>query len=241
MSKDLRTALVAGVTAAATVLVLAGAPAIGAAVVRYARNAGKVDGKHAVSSGATRAKRKGKLVATSRRTGRLPNNIIAKAPNAARLGGKKASRYALKSKLSQSGRINQSINPVHWTKLKEVPLAIADGRDAIGPSVHALISSDGLIIASAGLDAAGVSVPTPGEGIYCFDLAEPPMHVQVTPRLVAGSDVVETNARAFANVNPTGNCTVPHDDAVVSFRRPTGDTPERPQGAFFVSFMFAQP
>src|ERR671914_145733 len=98
MSRDsARTALIAGVTAALTALVMTGAPAIADAVARYARNAGKVDGKHAVGASASRAKRKGKLVATSQRTGRLPNNIIAKAPNAARLGGKRASRYTLKS------------------------------------------------------------------------------------------------------------------------------------------------
>jgi hypothetical protein len=51
-----------------------------------AQNAHRVDGKHAVSAGAPLAKRKGKLVATNA-AGRLPNNIIAKAPDAARLGG----------------------------------------------------------------------------------------------------------------------------------------------------------
>ncbi|MDP2774034.1 MAG: hypothetical protein Q8O61_10810 [Nocardioides sp.] len=57
------------------------------AKARYdAKNAHKVDGKHAVSAGAPVAKRKGKLVATNA-AGRLPNNIIAKAPDAARLGG----------------------------------------------------------------------------------------------------------------------------------------------------------
>jgi hypothetical protein len=39
-------------------------------------NADKVDGKHAVGAGSTVANRKGKLVATSPTTGRLPNNII---------------------------------------------------------------------------------------------------------------------------------------------------------------------
>ena len=143
MAKDARTALIAGVTAALTALVLAGAPAIADAVARYARNAGKVDGKHAVGSGASRAKRKGKLVATSRRTGRLPNNIIAKAPDAARLGGKRASRFAESSKLSQPGRVNQPGNPVDWTKLKSVPSGFEDGEDAIGPSAFAHIRSDG--------------------------------------------------------------------------------------------------
>ena len=52
-----------------------------------ALNADKVDGRHAVGSGASVQQRKGKLVATNPTTGRLPNGIVAKAPDSARLGG----------------------------------------------------------------------------------------------------------------------------------------------------------
>jgi hypothetical protein len=58
-----------------------------------AQNANRVDGKHAVGAGASVAAREGKLVATSNATGRLPNNIIARAPDAAKLGGKPAGAY----------------------------------------------------------------------------------------------------------------------------------------------------
>lgn len=58
-------------------------------------NSDKVDGKHAVSAAATLTNRKGKLVATSATTGRLPNNIIAKAPDADRLDGKDSSAFSL--------------------------------------------------------------------------------------------------------------------------------------------------
>jgi hypothetical protein len=58
-----------------------------AVTVTYAQNSDKVDGKHAVSYRATVSARKGKLVATSGTTGRLPNNIIAQAPNANLLDG----------------------------------------------------------------------------------------------------------------------------------------------------------
>jgi hypothetical protein len=67
-------------------LVALSAPAAAGAVYD-AVNADKVDGKHAVKSDATVKNRKGKLVATSATTGRLPNNIIAKAPDADRLDG----------------------------------------------------------------------------------------------------------------------------------------------------------
>jgi hypothetical protein len=72
-----------------TAMVTAGAPAIAHGVQHalFAHNADKVDGKHAVGSGATVNSRKGKLVATSPTTGRLPNNIIAKAPDANVLDG----------------------------------------------------------------------------------------------------------------------------------------------------------
>ena len=80
--RHLTTILVAMVTAAVT----AGGPALAAAVAE-AVNADKVDGRHAVGAGATRAEREGKLVATSGTTGRLPNDIIAKAPDANELDG----------------------------------------------------------------------------------------------------------------------------------------------------------
>lgn len=59
------------------------APTIGvaAAIVRYASNADRVDGFHAVGSRASTSKRAGKLVATNQR-GRLPNDIIGEAPRA---------------------------------------------------------------------------------------------------------------------------------------------------------------
>jgi hypothetical protein len=64
------------------------APAVSATVKHalFADRADTVDGKHAVGAGASPAKRRGKLVATNRK-GRLPNNVIAKAPDAARLDG----------------------------------------------------------------------------------------------------------------------------------------------------------
>jgi hypothetical protein len=55
-------------------------------------NSDKVDGKHAVGAGATLAGRAGKLVATNAE-GRLPNNIIAKAPDANLLDGQNADAF----------------------------------------------------------------------------------------------------------------------------------------------------
>ncbi|CAN5735416.1 hypothetical protein BH20ACT23_BH20ACT23_16350 [soil metagenome] len=79
--RDLRTVVIAVVAAAVTGLAI---PAV-SAVVR-ATNADKVDGRHAVGSGATQTERARKLVATGK-NGKLPNTIIAKAPNANKLDG----------------------------------------------------------------------------------------------------------------------------------------------------------
>ena len=56
-------------------------PAVSATVrhALYADRADKVDGKHAVGAGASLDSRSGKVVATGA-NGRLPNNIIARAP-----------------------------------------------------------------------------------------------------------------------------------------------------------------
>ncbi|HEY7042997.1 MAG TPA: hypothetical protein VH419_04945 [Nocardioidaceae bacterium] len=77
--RHLTTILVAMVTA----IVTAGAPALAQGVqnVVVADNSDKVDGKHAVGAGASVAQRAGKLVATNQ-NGRLPDSIIAKAPDA---------------------------------------------------------------------------------------------------------------------------------------------------------------
>jgi hypothetical protein len=73
---------------AALLGVIVGSVGPGVARAAYdAVNADKVDGKHAVGAGASISYRKGKLVATSPTTGLLPNNIIAKASDSAKLNG----------------------------------------------------------------------------------------------------------------------------------------------------------
>jgi hypothetical protein len=83
-NRSQRTPVIIATTA--LVVALAGAAGPVTAAVFDAVNADKVDGKHAVGAGATVAKRKGKLVATNS-SGRLPNNIIAKARDADKLDG----------------------------------------------------------------------------------------------------------------------------------------------------------
>ena len=73
------------ITAVLTATVFAAGPTVARAAFD-AVNSDKVDGKHAVGASATPANRAGKLVATNNR-GRLPNNIIAKAPDANKVDG----------------------------------------------------------------------------------------------------------------------------------------------------------
>jgi hypothetical protein len=79
VTRDLRTIVIATAVASA----VTAAPAVADLVV----NADKVDGKHAVSSKAPVEERKNVLVATHKKTGLLPNDIIAKAPDSDRLDG----------------------------------------------------------------------------------------------------------------------------------------------------------
>jgi hypothetical protein len=73
---------------AAVLGVVVGSVGPGVARAAYdAVNADKVDGKHAVSSGASITQRRGKLVATNPTTGLLPSNIIRKAPDSSKLNG----------------------------------------------------------------------------------------------------------------------------------------------------------
>jgi hypothetical protein len=86
MSSSLRQHVTIMIVAALGVMIGSVGPSVARAAYD-AVNADKVDGKHAVGAGATVTQRKGKLVATSPTTGRLPNNIIAKAPDSDKLNG----------------------------------------------------------------------------------------------------------------------------------------------------------
>ncbi len=78
LGRDLRTAAVA--------VVVSGMVMATPSVASMVTNADKVDGKHAVSAGASVSQRAGKLVATSKQ-GYLPDNILKKARDADRLDG----------------------------------------------------------------------------------------------------------------------------------------------------------
>jgi len=89
MSTSVRSNATTVVVAAITALLVAGAPALARNASSFAKagDADTVNGFGAVGCHATVANRSGNLVATCPDTGRLPNNIIAKAPDASQLDG----------------------------------------------------------------------------------------------------------------------------------------------------------
>jgi hypothetical protein len=63
-----------------------------------------------------------------------------------------ANSFALKQDLSATGTINSPINPLDWTKLKNVPAGLADGMDDTGSSSGGTITS---VVAGTGLSGGG--------------------------------------------------------------------------------------
>jgi hypothetical protein len=100
------TALVAASVAALT----AGGPAVAGSIVDFARNSDKVDGKHAVGAGASAPERAGKLVATNS-AGRLPNNIIAQAPDSQKLAGQNLSEVVASARDGLQEQVTGTCQP----------------------------------------------------------------------------------------------------------------------------------
>lgn len=82
-------------TAAVTFLlgaIVGTAPAVARVIADYAKDSGRVDGFSATSADKDAGRRAGKLVATDRR-GRLPNDIIERAPDSRRLRDEPPGHY----------------------------------------------------------------------------------------------------------------------------------------------------
>ena len=157
------------VTAAVVALLVSLGPQ--AAMAAYdAVNSDKVDGKHAVGAGASATKRAGKLVATDG-SGRLPNGIIAKAPDSDRLDGHDSSELLL-----------DSVGSVDSTNVADGSLQPADLDPATTrPTAYGLVLSDGTQVAGrpwAGITS--VTRPDGTDGLYCIDIAFAPRAVSVT-------------------------------------------------------------
>ena len=138
MSKSRRYFELFAVAVIASIVTVSG-PAIGHGIQHalFAHDSDKVDGINAVGSSATVRARKGKLVATSPTTGRLPANIVTQGPgsglNADRVDGVSSEELVTALDLvTADGAANEDGDPVHWTNLKGIPSDLFDGDDA-GP------------------------------------------------------------------------------------------------------------
>ncbi len=175
LARDLRTILISVVTTS----VVVGVPATAAVI---AANADKVDGKHAVGAGASIANRKGKLVATNATTGRLPNNLIAKAPDADKLDGKNSTAFVVGSG-GKNGASFTNINGCGNSVLVDYPVTVttpsrvfATGFSTLyvttpGPTPFFAVNlrdATGALVARSSLQV----MPTPPSGNPRMGLAE---------------------------------------------------------------------
>lgn len=141
-----------------TALVTIGVPALAEAV----GNADKVDGFHAVGSNATTQARKGKLVATSPRTGRLPNNIISKAPDADKLDGFDSLAFLKVGDKAADSELLDGKEASEFTVDEEVP-DLVEAADGAGSGLDADFL-DGTNSAAFALDSEVLDTVKAGDG-----------------------------------------------------------------------------
>lgn len=146
LGRDARTITIS----AAVASLVTATPAVAAIVA----NADKVDGKHAVGSGATVEDRAGKLVATDKK-GRLPNNIIAKAVNANRLDGLDSGELRVQID-GETADTNPILNSCGESEVFTYPLTVTEdvhvlatgwsglhvSADTLTPSIHVRLVDD---------------------------------------------------------------------------------------------------
>jgi hypothetical protein len=187
----LRRHIPVAITAVVVSTLFAGGPSVARAAFD-AVNADKVDGKHAVGSGASIQQRKGRLVATSGSSGRLPNNIIGKAPNADLLDGRDSQEY----RVTGQGKAGNTVNidscgsgpvmayPIRLTRSARIFAAASSGYGRSNPGPERptiriqLLDGTGTVVASTnrfGIDAttgnpnlvmSGVLLTVGGDAAY---------------------------------------------------------------------------
>ncbi len=193
MRTSLRRHLPILVTAVIVAVLMQAGPPVAAAVYD-AVNADKVDGRHAVASWTTAADRAGKLVATNA-YGRLPNDIIATAPNAGKLGGQLPGAY-----------LRNSPDTVTGVQVQDGSLGRADlGASALTPRAFGLVRFDGALVEErpySGLTAQNIVSPPDTAGVYCIiNLDFIPVTVSVS-----GSLVFSGPSLPFASLGAGAGC-----------------------------------
>ena len=189
--------VIAGVVGSA---LTAGGPALAATIADYAKNADKVDGKHAVASSATVTQRANKLVATNS-AGLLPNNIIAKAPDANKLDNLDSTAF-----LRTTGKVglgNLAPNSVNADKIVNGSITkdeLADGA----------VTTDKLLVNFAkGDDTGGPVAP----------LGLPFVEVPADNTKIVTTDTTNHNIMVSGQTQLTcGACAAATDNVVVRYQ-----------------------
>lgn len=103
------------------------------------------DGRDSIGIGNIRELKRGKGISISDPEGPVPTISLVKVP-ADSIHNHNNSYYT-KPELNLAGKINISNNPVDWSKLKNVPSEIADGRDSVGvANITELKQGKGILI-----------------------------------------------------------------------------------------------
>lgn len=204
LRKHLSTVVVAFV--AGTIGASVPAVAHGVKHALFAHNAGKVDGKSAVSSSTPLAQRGDKLVATDPATGLLPNDIIALAPDADLLDGLNSSAFATS---------DHNHDASYYTKTQVDAAVSAAGNDA-----WAYVISNGGLHASSG----NVTVTKPAMGEYCVVVDKRASHkaAQVTLADPDGNKIVSVGTGHGSACNPL---VTPTNDVVPVYVVTQADAP----------------
>jgi hypothetical protein len=116
----------AAIIAVVVVGAAASGPAAARSIVDFARNAGHVDGYSAVASS---SEERGESLVATNKEGRLPNDIIKKAPDARALGGRNASDYQLACDTGSIGGYASVPSDVgsEWTVVPGYSLTLSEG------------------------------------------------------------------------------------------------------------------
>jgi hypothetical protein len=169
-------------------------PGCAAVVVRF----GYSNGRHAVGAGASVADRKGELVATNADTGRLPNDIIAKALNSNLLDGKDSGVFATASHL-HDGRY---LKPADHTSASHSDLVI-DASTLNGMEASALVQGGGT------METFAFTVPGGGEQPLALSGFGPQTRLTCLDNPIREAGIVL--------IGPTGHYTVQRTDGVQSY------------------------
>lgn len=109
----------------------------------------------------------------------------------------------------------------------DAPVPLADS-----PSAFARVQADGTVVEALTRDVAAQNITTPGDGVYCFNLAFAPTGVQATARATETPDRI-VSAEVAGTPGGLPNCAAGSEAEVNVYSTGAGALEN---GAFFVAF-----